>query len=66
MTAWEIQDWTSTLTDLFQDAEGTGDPQNPGLAVGYGPLLKMLVEPYVPYLDSIFTGGVKEGAAVYR
>ena len=65
MTAWEIQDWTSTVTDLFQDAEGTGDPQNPGLATGYGPLLKMLVEPYVPYLDSIFTGGVKEGLAAY-
>jgi|GEM_PF-5317588 len=52
MSRMELEQAKNQLQQWFSEAEANNDPTNPNWAEGYGPLLKMIVEPYVSYLES--------------
>tara|TARA_R110000824_G_scaffold401793_1_gene616555 strand:+ start:794 stop:3154 length:2361 start_codon:yes stop_codon:yes gene_type:complete len=52
MSGMELEQAKDQALQWFSEAEATGDRDNPNWAEGYGPLLKMIIEPYVSYLES--------------
>ena len=63
MSEDELKQAKRQLQQWFSHAEATGDPNNPNWAEGYGPLLKMIVEPYVSYLESPWKDIQERGGA---